>query len=97
MGIKKVFDNHGVNYAKHTIVQSLDLKGKLEQCGLKRNKVTLMLSDIINIYPSVRVKLIWKALNHYARDLPATARETIDLCIDIVQFGMKSTLIQFRG
>eukprot|EP00957_Ditylum_brightwellii_P035657 2703420-Ditylum_brightwellii.AAC.1 len=56
-----------------------------------------MLLDIVNMYPSVRVKLIWKALNYYARDLPATARETIDLCMDIVQFGMKSTLIQFRG
>eukprot|EP00957_Ditylum_brightwellii_P004262 324329-Ditylum_brightwellii.AAC.1 len=75
MGIKKVLDDHGVNYAKHTIMQSSDLKEKLEQCGLKRNK----------------------AFNFYARDLPATARETIDLCMDIVQFGMKSTLIQFRG
>eukprot|EP00957_Ditylum_brightwellii_P183141 13949165-Ditylum_brightwellii.AAC.1 len=97
MGIKKVFDDHGVNYAKHTIVQSLDLKEKLDKCGLKRNEVTLMLLDIANMHPSVRVKLICKALNHYAKNLPATARETIDLCMDIVQFGMKSTLIQFRG
>eukprot|EP00957_Ditylum_brightwellii_P119273 9099194-Ditylum_brightwellii.AAC.1 len=28
-------------------------------------------------------------LTHYAKDLPAEARETIDLCMDIVQFGMK--------
>eukprot|EP00957_Ditylum_brightwellii_P067802 5146567-Ditylum_brightwellii.AAC.1 len=52
--------------------------------------------DIVNMYPLVRVKLIWKALNFYAKDLPATARETINLCTDIVQFGMKSTLIQFK-
>eukprot|EP00957_Ditylum_brightwellii_P077048 5855103-Ditylum_brightwellii.AAC.1 len=49
------------------------------------------------MYPSIRVKLIRKALNHYTKDLPATARETIDLCRDIVQFGMKSILIQFKG
>eukprot|EP00957_Ditylum_brightwellii_P057457 4356342-Ditylum_brightwellii.AAC.1 len=97
MGIKKVLDDHGVNYSKHTIVQSSDLKEKLEKCGLKRNEVTLMLLDIVNMYPLVRVKLICKALNHYAKNLPATTRETIDLCMDIVQFGMKSTLIQFRG
>eukprot|EP00957_Ditylum_brightwellii_P000349 26897-Ditylum_brightwellii.AAC.1 len=53
--------------------------------------------DIVNMYPLVRVKLICKALNHYAKNLPATARETIDLCMDIIQFGMKSTLIQSRG
>eukprot|EP00957_Ditylum_brightwellii_P021881 1650088-Ditylum_brightwellii.AAC.1 len=56
-----------------------------------------MLLDIASMYPSICVKLIWKALNHYVKDLPATARETTNLCIDIVQFGMKSTLIQFRG
>eukprot|EP00957_Ditylum_brightwellii_P099245 7559378-Ditylum_brightwellii.AAC.1 len=62
----------------------------MEQCGLKKNKVTLMSLDIVNMYTFVRVKLIWKALNYCTRDLPATARETIDLCMDIVQFGMKS-------
>eukprot|EP00957_Ditylum_brightwellii_P167587 12758063-Ditylum_brightwellii.AAC.1 len=53
--------------------------------------------DIVNMYPSVRVKLIQKALKFYAKNLPDAAKETIDLCMDIVQFGMKSTLIQFRG
>eukprot|EP00957_Ditylum_brightwellii_P136405 10403560-Ditylum_brightwellii.AAC.1 len=97
MGIKKVLDDHGVNYSKHTIVQSSNLKEKLEKCRLKQNEVTLMLLDIVNMYPLVHVKLIHKALNHYTKNLPATAREMIDLCMDIVQFGMKSTLIQFRG
>eukprot|EP00957_Ditylum_brightwellii_P067257 5104202-Ditylum_brightwellii.AAC.1 len=97
MGIKKVLDDHGVNYAKHTIVQSSDLKEKLEKCRLKRHEVTLMLLDIVNMSPLVRVKLIPNALNHYAKNLPATIREMIDLCMDIVRFGMKSTLIQFGG
>eukprot|EP00957_Ditylum_brightwellii_P170092 12947180-Ditylum_brightwellii.AAC.1 len=69
---------------RRQIVQSSDLKEKLEQCVLKRNEVTLMSLDI---------KLIQKALNYYARDLPDAAKETIDLCMDIVQFGTKSTLI----
>eukprot|EP00957_Ditylum_brightwellii_P183876 14005670-Ditylum_brightwellii.AAC.1 len=86
MGIKKILDNHGVNYAKHTIVQSSNLKDKLEACGLKRDNVTLMLLDIVNMYPLIRVKLIKKALKHYAKDLLVEAGETIDLCMDIVQF-----------
>eukprot|EP00957_Ditylum_brightwellii_P160178 12194433-Ditylum_brightwellii.AAC.1 len=53
--------------------------------------------DIVNICPSVRVKLIKKALNHYANNLPDEAKNTINQCMDIFQFGMKSTLIQFRG
>eukprot|EP00957_Ditylum_brightwellii_P122928 9372970-Ditylum_brightwellii.AAC.1 len=67
MGIKKVLDDHGVDYAKHTMVQSSDLKEKLEKCGLKQNE----------------------ALSHYARNLPDAAKETINMCMDIVQFGMK--------
>eukprot|EP00957_Ditylum_brightwellii_P118656 9051026-Ditylum_brightwellii.AAC.1 len=67
MGIKKVLDDHGVNYVKHTIIQSSDLKEKLEKLELKRNE----------------------ALNYYAKDLLEEAKETINICMDIVQFGMK--------
>eukprot|EP00957_Ditylum_brightwellii_P092527 7046439-Ditylum_brightwellii.AAC.2 len=35
IGIKKVLIEHGVNYSKHTIVQSSGQKGKLEKCKLK--------------------------------------------------------------
>eukprot|EP00957_Ditylum_brightwellii_P051456 3901143-Ditylum_brightwellii.AAC.1 len=45
----------------------------------------------------VRVKLIRKALKHYTRDLPDEEKNTIKQCTDVVQFGMKSTLVQFRG
>eukprot|EP00957_Ditylum_brightwellii_P193615 14744184-Ditylum_brightwellii.AAC.1 len=41
--------------------------------------------DIVNTYPLVHVKLIQKALNHCAKNLAATARETINLCMGIVQ------------
>eukprot|EP00957_Ditylum_brightwellii_P051359 3895283-Ditylum_brightwellii.AAC.1 len=55
MGIKRVLDEHKVEYVEHTIIQSLDLKTKLERWGLQREEVTMMLLDIVNIYPSVRV------------------------------------------
>eukprot|EP00957_Ditylum_brightwellii_P205726 15345123-Ditylum_brightwellii.AAC.1 len=38
MGIKKVLNEHGVNYYKHTIVQSSDLKEKLESYRLKQEE-----------------------------------------------------------
>ena len=97
MGIKQVLDEHRVNYSKHTIVQSSDLKKKLESCKLKQEEVIFISLDIVTMYPLVRVKLIQKVLQHYAKDLPNTAKETVDLGMDIVQFGMKSTLIQFQG
>eukprot|EP00957_Ditylum_brightwellii_P109714 8368582-Ditylum_brightwellii.AAC.1 len=95
MDIKKVLDDNGANYSKCTIIQSSNLKEKLEALELKQNKITVMSLDIVNMYPSVRFKLIWKALNHYVRDLPDEAKKTTKQCMDIVQFGMKNTLIQF--
>eukprot|EP00957_Ditylum_brightwellii_P052793 4002812-Ditylum_brightwellii.AAC.1 len=73
------------------------MKKKLEQYGLKQNEVTLMSLDIMNMYPPIQVKLIRKALNYYARNLPDAVKETTNMYMDIIQFGMKSTLIQFRG
>eukprot|EP00957_Ditylum_brightwellii_P129999 9914861-Ditylum_brightwellii.AAC.1 len=96
MGIKKVLDDHRVNYSKRTIVQGSNLKEKLERLKLKWKEITVMSLDIVNMYPLVRVKLIRKALNHYAKDLAGEAKNTINQCMDIAQFGMKITLIQFR-
>eukprot|EP00957_Ditylum_brightwellii_P145230 11061316-Ditylum_brightwellii.AAC.2 len=65
-----MLDNHAIDYSKHTIVQSSNLKGKLERCNLKCNEVTIISLDIINMYHLVWVKLIQKALQYYAKDLP---------------------------
>eukprot|EP00957_Ditylum_brightwellii_P143346 10920409-Ditylum_brightwellii.AAC.1 len=40
MGIKKVLDDHGVNYSRHTIIQSSNLKEKLERLKLKWKEIT---------------------------------------------------------
>eukprot|EP00957_Ditylum_brightwellii_P075880 5767104-Ditylum_brightwellii.AAC.1 len=95
MGIKRVLDERRVDYIKHIIIQSLDLKMKLEGLGLRRDEVTMMLLDIINMYPSMRVKLIKKALQHYLHNLPAEAKQRIKLGMMMVQFGMKNILVNF--
>eukprot|EP00957_Ditylum_brightwellii_P078357 5958216-Ditylum_brightwellii.AAC.1 len=95
MGINAVLDDYGVNYSKHTIFQSSNLKEKLEKCNLKCDEVIVMSLDIVSMYPLVRFELIQNALQHCTKNLPAEAQETIEQCMDIVQFRMKSMLIQF--
>eukprot|EP00957_Ditylum_brightwellii_P056484 4281731-Ditylum_brightwellii.AAC.1 len=92
MGIKRVLDEHRVDYAKHTIIQSSDLKTKLEGLGLRRDEVTMMSLYIVNMYLSVGLKLIKKALQHYMRNLPVEAKQRINLRMAMVQFRMKYTL-----
>eukprot|EP00957_Ditylum_brightwellii_P211255 15365956-Ditylum_brightwellii.AAC.2 len=69
----------------------------MERLKLKQDEIMVMSLDIVNMYHLVRAKLIRKALHYCAKCLPDKAKETIELCMCIVQFGMKSTLIQFRG
>ena len=58
LGIKKVLDEHNVNYNKHTIIQASDLKEKLEKFNLNKKNVRIISLDIENMYPSIRVHLI---------------------------------------
>eukprot|EP00957_Ditylum_brightwellii_P199055 15173218-Ditylum_brightwellii.AAC.2 len=51
--------------------------------------------DIDNMYPSVRVKLIKKALKYYSRNLPVDAKKQIKLGLKMVQLGMKNRLVNF--
>eukprot|EP00957_Ditylum_brightwellii_P027328 2065884-Ditylum_brightwellii.AAC.1 len=92
-GIKRVLDEHGVNYTKYTITQSLGFEQKLENLDLRRDNAMMMSLDIINMYPSIWVKLIKKALQYYSCSLPAEAKQGINLGLAMVKFGIKSMLV----
>eukprot|EP00957_Ditylum_brightwellii_P193392 14725453-Ditylum_brightwellii.AAC.2 len=55
----------------------------------------MMSLDIVNMYPSVRVKLVKKALQYYSRGLPTEAKQRINLGLAMVKFGMKNMLVNF--
>eukprot|EP00957_Ditylum_brightwellii_P155835 11863007-Ditylum_brightwellii.AAC.1 len=92
MMIQKVLDDTGVIYNKHTIIQSSDLKKKLEDLQLTKSETMLMSLDIESMYLSVWVKLIKKTLEYYSRGLSAEEKGKIVLGMCMVQFSMKSTL-----
>eukprot|EP00957_Ditylum_brightwellii_P152269 11592841-Ditylum_brightwellii.AAC.1 len=69
MTIQKVLDDADVNYNRHTIIQSFNLKKKLEALKLTDGEATLMSLAIENMCLSIRVKLIKKALAFYSRKL----------------------------
>ena len=51
LGIKIFPDKGKVNYSRDSIVQASDLKERLEELGVKREEVTIVSVDEINIYP----------------------------------------------
>jgi len=51
--------------------------------------------DAEDFYPSVRLKLVRKAVCHFSKNLPEEDQITIEHCLDLIKFGMQSTLLSF--
>eukprot|EP00957_Ditylum_brightwellii_P189236 14403764-Ditylum_brightwellii.AAC.1 len=55
-----------------------------------------MLMDIVNMYPSCKLKLIKHAFCYYGQNLQPKEKSTIKKFIEMIAFGMKSTLIRYK-
>ena len=53
--------------------------------------------EAINMYPSIKISKIKKAVIFFARKLTAATNKTINICLEIIRFGMRSTIISFDG
>ena len=86
-----------VNYSHVSNVQSSYLKERIEELKIKRDEVTIASVDAINMYLSIKLATIRKAVIFLARKLTAATTKTIILCLELIHFGMSSTLIAFDG
>ena len=59
--------------------------------------MTISSFDAINMYPSIKISTIRKALRFFKRKLTETTKKTINLRLELSCFGMSSTLISFDG
>ena len=62
---------------------------------VKRDEVTIASVDAINMYPSIKLATTRKAVRFFARKLTTETKNTINLCLELIHFGMRSTLISF--
>ena len=53
--------------------------------------------DCVNIYPSIKLATIRKAVRFFSRRLTAATKNKINLDLDLIRFGVSSTLISFEG
>ena len=86
-----------VNYSPFSIVQASDLKEILEEQNLVREEVTIASVDDINMYPSIKLATIKKAVRFFTITLTTATKKTINICLELIRFGMSSTLISFDG
>ena len=49
------------------------------------------------MYPSIKLSTIKKEVRFFAKTLILSTNKTINLCLELIRFGMRSTLISFYG
>ena len=97
LGIKRCLEKVKVKYSHFSIVQASDLKEILEEKKLVREEVTIESVDAINMYPSIKLTTIKKAARFFARTITTATKKNINICLELIRFGMSSTMIFFDG
>ena len=69
----------------------------MEEKKLAREEVTIEYVNAINTYPSIKLETIKKEVRFFARTLTTATKKTINICLELIHFGMSSTLICFEG
>jgi len=96
LGIKKSLTATMSTTPKRTIVQASLLKSQLEELDIRKDDVTLASVDADAMCPSIKCKLVKQVVDHCSRNLDDNKR-TINVCLQMIKFGMGATLISFSG
>ena len=73
------------------------MKKELESLPLREDNCTIISIDVVNMYPSVRISLIKRAVKYFTKDLEREDKLKINDFLKMIEFGMNSTLITFQG
>jgi len=95
LGIKRIPDGIEADCMSKTTIQASDLKENCQNQGMTCNNSTTASKDAEDFHPSARLKLVRKAVCHFSKDLPKEDQITIEHCLDLIKFGMQSTLLAF--
>ena len=95
-GIKQIFADNNVQCLPRTIIHAADLKCKLETLGLTPANSTIVSLDAVDYYPSIRFKLVEKAIGYFSKGLPQRELNKIMQCMEMIRFGMNSTYLMFQ-
>ena len=68
-----------VNYSLFTIVQSSNLRDKLEEICVNMDKVMVALIDAVSMYPIIKLKKFNRAVRYFTKGITALIKKTINI------------------
>ena len=89
--ISRLLDKGKLNYLQVSIIQASDLKERLEEMKVKRDEVTISSVNNINMYLSIKLSKVKQSVRFFAREITTTTNKTINLCLELICFGMSCT------
>ena len=63
--------------------------------GLEKNEVKIASIDAVAMYPSIKFPLVKKSILYCTINLPSNQQSTAKLCLELIAFGVSSTLLTF--
>ena len=69
----------------------------MEGIRIKIYEVKIQSIGSINMYPSIKLDAINKSVNLFSKRLTSSSKKTIHIFLELIHFGMSSTLIYFDG
>ena len=77
--------------------QRIQPKRILDELEVNRDKVMIDSVDTINVFSSIKLSTIKKSVRYFSRKFTAATKKNTNLCLELIRFGMRSTIISFDG
>ena len=97
LSIKRLLDKNSIIYNATTIKNSYDLLEKLSGLSLVPESSSIFGLDVVNMYPSISLDLIWEAVDYFSNDFDKTDKELLKISWDLAKLGMDNVIIKFHG
>lgn len=95
--IKKVFQDTGVDFTKFTLENSFDFLRKIKGFDLRKDQQMILSVDAVQMYPSISLKMIKKAVFYYSKNLDRSKVDRIIWGLKLVEIAMNSSVCTFAG
>lgn len=95
--VKNAMISGCVNFEKFTLRNSFDFLERIKPLGLQKDQQLVLSVDAVNMYPSISLRMIKKAVFYYATGLDRGAFDKIIWGLKLVEIAMNSAVCMFAG
>ena len=86
---------NNIQFERLNIKQAFDVKSQLEKMEINIERNTVILLDIKDMYPCIKIGMIEKEVKYVSRGLPKYQKMIIETAIKLMKFRRRSMILIF--